>query len=61
MFTAPGIVDALELIDGEFPAFEDPDRSPEPILQVVLGEEVATLAQLEVGYRVVAAGLHLSA
>jgi hypothetical protein len=52
-FTSPDIAARLELIDGEFPAFEDPARSSEPMLKVVLGEELATLAQLEVGDRVV--------
>lgn len=53
LFTTPGIADALELIAGEFPAFEDPTRTAAPLLKVVLGEELATLAQLEVGDRVV--------
>ena len=53
LFTSPDITDRLEMIAGEFPAFEDPNRSAEPILQVVLGEQLASLAQLEVGDRVV--------
>ena len=53
LFTSPDITDRLEMIAGEFPAFEDPTRSAEPLLKVVLGEQLASLAQLEVGDRVV--------
>ncbi len=53
IFTSPDIAGRLAMIAGEFPEFEDPTRSAEPVLKVVLGEELASLVQLEVGDRVV--------
>ena len=53
LFTSPDIADRLEMVAGEFPPFEDPVRSRDPMLEVVIGEDLATLAQLDVGDRVV--------
>ncbi|MBN2113908.1 MAG: ABC transporter permease [Acidimicrobiia bacterium] len=53
IFTALDIGAGLELVAGELPAFEDPARAAEPILRVVLGEQLAKLTQLGVGDRVV--------
>jgi len=54
--TAPDLAEQIELIDGVLVDQQDPAAMEEPILRVVLGEEVARLTRLEVGDRVVLRG-----
>ena len=53
LFTTPDMSARLEVVAGNFPAFEDPALQAEPILPVVLGEDLAAVAHLDVGDRVV--------
>ena len=54
--TAPDIVEHIDLIEGTLVTEQDPATLPEPILRVVLGEDVARLTGLGVGDRVVLKG-----
>ncbi|MBM3695724.1 MAG: ABC transporter permease [Actinobacteria bacterium] len=53
LFTAPDLAAGLALLEGGLPEFVDPAGSAAPILEVVIGEELARLNRLEIGDRVV--------
>ncbi len=52
IITAPGIVDAIELVAGGWPGGTGAAETP-PVLRVVVGEDFARLAALEVGDRTI--------
>jgi hypothetical protein len=53
LFTSPDLVDRIALVEGSLVAGQDPSLSGDPILQVVLGEQAASLTGLGVGDRVI--------
>ena len=54
--TAPDLAERIDLVEGELVDEQDPTTMEEPLLRVVLGEDVARLTQLGVGDRVVLRG-----
>jgi hypothetical protein len=54
--TTPDLAEKIELLSGELIESQDPASMAEPMLRIVLGEDLARLAQLEVGDRTVMRG-----
>jgi hypothetical protein len=53
MMTGPDLQERVELVSGEFSVAQDPAQMEEPLLRVVIGEDLAGLTGLGVGDRTV--------